>query len=96
MRKKHSTDDSPETLDNKSTPENKVNGHPPVLKFDSAAERYNGHNKLKLPEEDKHQYESNKGVFNIDFSNDPVMKSLLEAKQDQIALQLQRLYLSKS
>lgn len=53
-------------------------------------------NGLHLPEEDKtNNFELGSGAFKIDFSNDPVMKSLMEAKQDQCALALQRMYLSK-
>jgi hypothetical protein len=50
---------------------------------------------LKLPEENKHEIEFADGLFKINFANDPVMKSLLEAKQDQCALAIQRVYLSK-
>ena len=51
-------------------------------------------NGLKLPEEDKHNDMAD-GLFKINFTNDPVMKSLLETKQDQCALIIQRIYLSK-
>jgi hypothetical protein len=96
MEKKHSVENSPESLDNEDKKTN-INDstHPRRLpKFDDDLGKVNG-NKLHLPEEDKNNFEYGNGVFKIDFSNDPVLRSLLEAKQDQCALHLQRLYLSK-
>ena len=60
--------------------------------FDFDLEKMNT-NGLKLPEEDKHEGDMADGIFKINFANDPVMKSLLEAKQDQWALQQSRVSL---
>ena len=39
--------------------------------------------RLQLPEEDKNKAERGSSPLRIDFTNDPVMKSLLETKQNQ-------------
>lgn len=49
-----------------------------------------------LPEENKHNFEIGSGKLKIDFSNDPVMKALMETKVDQCELRLQSIYLSKN
>lgn len=67
---------------------------PRIPNFQQLGNSMNGH-KLHLPEESKADSVPRNSVFKIDFSNDPVMRSLLEAKQDQCALALQSMYLSK-
>jgi len=66
-----------------------------IPKFDLNPDRF-GSIKLQLPEEQKNSLEFKTGPLRIDFSNDPVMKSLLETKQDHCAMRLQSLYLSKN
>jgi hypothetical protein len=69
--------------------------HSPKLpKFEIDFDPANEDN-LRLPEEQKRYSENPITSFKIDFANDPVTRSLLEAKQDQFDLFLQRLYLSK-
>jgi len=67
---------------------------PDLPKFKQFNDNFNG-NHLHLPEEEKANSEPRQSVFKIDFANDPVLRSLLETKQDQCALTLQRMYLSK-
>lgn len=74
---------------------NDASDHSPKLpKFESGLDPVGGSH-LNLPEEETKHYESPIMSFKIDFANDPVTRSLLEAKQDQFDLFLQRLYLSR-
>ena len=69
--------------------------HTPKLpRFNSEIEKI-PIDKFQLPEEEKGHFEVVNGVFKIDFTNDPVVRSLLEAKQDRCDLFLQNIYLSR-
>ena len=85
MRMDRRLDSSPKS-DNDGQ-QNKTEGDdmdhsPRIPNFQQLGNSMNGH-KLHLPEESKADSEPRNSVFKIDFTNDPVMRSLLEAKQDQ-------------
>lgn len=87
---------SPRSQDNedKKTDPDDSNHIPKLPRFNSEIEKINM-DQFQLPEEEKGQFEIVNGVFKIDFTNDPVVRSLLEAKQDRCDLFLQNIYLSR-
>jgi hypothetical protein len=80
--------------DDKKTEPDDLEHIPKLPRFNSEIEKINI-DKFRLPEEEKGQFEMINGVFKIDFTNDPVVRSLLEAKQNRCDLFLQNIYLSR-
>jgi hypothetical protein len=85
MKVNHRFDSSPKSDhddDNNKTAGESSLRSPRIPNFKQIDNDMNGR-KLVLPEESKLESEPRQSVFKIDFANDPVMRSLLEAKQDQ-------------
>ena len=96
MKRRVHLESSPHSDQENNKTEGDESMHSPrIPNFKQIDNDLNGH-KLHIPEENKVDSEPRMSLFKIDFANDPVMKSLLEAKQDQFALALQRMYLSKN
>lgn len=95
-QRKRINSNSPDRMDSSPTNDKHNNSSQPqkIPKFDLDNSNMDSH-RLKLPEEIKNNFEFGRGALKIDFSNDPVMKALLETKQNRFELHLQEMYLSK-
>lgn len=81
LDKRHNTEDYPDSP-TKSIQEEKRDSEGAKPKFDISMVKMDSH-RLQLPEESKDPFERKSSKLKIDFSNDPVMKALMETKQDQ-------------